>query len=260
MSKRLTLNLGLRWEYDGSPYDANTAHGGTNVDYGFLSTVPIPPASGTLVGYSVANNFNGTVPVGVIRRGVNMLTYGHSPFDDFAPRFGFAWQPFSSDGKFVIRGGYGIFYQLNDGQHYLDTLDGNPPLAATIGLSGTSAAASTFAVPFPAVTASFSSDLRTPTTALKYTAVDPHLIVPFTGAWNLTMEYAIKPSLVAEVDYVGNRAEHIDTGTQLDLPMLATPSTRRLTAVCRPAASPSTARRMRRSGCRSSARPSAGTR
>lgn len=225
VSSTLTLNLGLRWEYDGSPFDTNPAHGGTNVDWGLLNTVPIPPASGTLVGYSVANNFNGTIPAGVFRRNVNLLTYGHAPFDNFAPRFGFAWQPLGANSKFVVRGGYGWFYQLNDGQHYLDTLDGNPPLAASIALSGTSAALATFANPFnPGATPAFSSFLRTPTSSLRYTAVDPHLITPATQAWNLSIQYAIKPSLVAEVAYVGNHAEHIDTGLQLNFPKLATPS------------------------------------
>ena len=225
VSPTLTLNLGVRWEYDGSPFDTNTVHGGTNVDWGLLETVPIPPASGTLVGYSVANNFSGTIPAGVFRRNVNLLTYGHAPLDNFAPRFGLAWQPLGAGSKLVVRGGYGWFYQLNDGQHYLDTLDGNPPLAASIALSGTSAALSTFAVPFnPPATPAFASFVRTTTSSLRYTAVDPHLITPMTQAWNLSLQYAIKASLVAEVAYVGNHAEHIDTGTQMNFPQLATPS------------------------------------
>jgi hypothetical protein len=225
VTSTLTLNLGLRWEYDGSPFDTNPLHGGTNVDWGLLNTVPIPPASGTLVGYSVANNFSGTVPAGVFKRNLNLLTYGHAPFDNFAPRFGLAWQPLGTNSRLVVRGGYGWFYQLNDGQHYLDTLDGNPPLAAAIALTGTSAALATFAVPFnPPATPAFASFLRTPTSSLRYTAVDPRLITPMTQAWNLSVQYAIKGSLVAEVAYVGNRAEHIDTGTQFNFPMLATPT------------------------------------
>jgi hypothetical protein len=225
VTSTLTLNLGLRWEYDGSPFDTNPVHGGTNVDWGLLNTVPIPSASGTLVGYSVANNFSGTVPAGVFKRNLNLLTYGHAPFDNFAPRFGLAWQPLGTNSRLVVRGGYGWFYQLNDGQHYLDTLDGNPPLAAAIALTGTSAALATFAVPFnPPATPAFASFLRTPTSSLRYTAVDPRLITPMTQAWNLSVQYAIKGSLVAEVAYVGNRAEHIDTGTQFNFPMLATPT------------------------------------
>jgi len=75
--KRLTLNLGLRWEK--SPPLINPA----------LSTFDY--LTGTFT-----------------QAGLNIPLYS-SPNSDFAPRFGFAWQPFA-DGKTVLRGGYGIYY------------------------------------------------------------------------------------------------------------------------------------------------------
>ena len=55
----LTLNLGLRWEYDGLFYDKY----GENTDIwpSLINTVPVPgptPATGTLAGYVVPSNFN----------------------------------------------------------------------------------------------------------------------------------------------------------------------------------------------------------
>ena len=68
VSQRLTLNLGLRWEYDGTGYDVDPANGGGNASWVLDQTVPIPPAAGTFVGYTVASNFNGVLPAGVVRR------------------------------------------------------------------------------------------------------------------------------------------------------------------------------------------------
>src|SRR5580658_10351379 len=78
VTSRLTFNLGLRGEYDGTGYD-NAADGGTNAIWSLLQTVPIPPASGTFVGFTVKKGFQGTVPPGVIRRSNNLYTYGHAP-------------------------------------------------------------------------------------------------------------------------------------------------------------------------------------
>jgi len=223
VTSRLTLNLGLRWEYDGTGYD-DAIDGGTNAIWSLLETVPIPPASGTYVGFTVKHGFQGSLPPGVVRRKTNLLTYGHAPLDDFAPRFGFAWQPFSSTGKFVVRGGAGIYYKLIDGQHFLDTWDGEPPIAAPFTHTGASNSAATFAVPFtPAITlGTFNYFLRTPTSALSLVGVDPNLSTPITFNWSLDTQYAITPSLMFDLGYVGQRTYHTEATLTQDIPTLAT--------------------------------------
>ena len=104
VSPQLTLNLGVRWEYDGTGFDSAT-YGGTNAEWALFQTVPIPPASGTLAGFTVSKDYTGQVPTGVTRRSTNLLTNGHAPWDNFAPRIGFAWQPLSANGRFLVRGG-----------------------------------------------------------------------------------------------------------------------------------------------------------
>ena len=223
VTSRLTLNLGLRWEYDGTGYD-DAVDGGTNAIWSLLETVPIPPASGTYVGFTVKHGFQGSLPPGVVRRKTNLLTYGHAPLDDFAPRFGFAWQPFNSNGKFVVRGGAGIYYKLIDGQHFLDTWDGEPPIAAPFTHTGASNSAATFAVPFtPAITlGTFNYFLRTPTSALSLVGVDPNLSTPITFNWSLDTQYAITPSLMFDLGYVGQRTYHTEATLIQDIPTLAT--------------------------------------
>lgn len=225
ISKRLTLNLGVRWEYDGTGYDVKTDNGGGNASWVLDNTVPVPPASGTFVGFTVANNFSGTLPDGVFRRPLNLLTSGHAPFTNFAPRIGFAWQPLSTD-KLVVRGGFGYFYQVAQGNIYLLELNNNPPIAAKFTRAGAVNGAATLANPYnPAVVRGFfPSFVRTPTSALAQQGLDPNLLTPLTLDYNLNIQYALTGSTVLEVGYVGTRGEHIITGTLLNTPQIATAS------------------------------------
>ncbi len=224
LSQRLTLNLGLRWEYDGTGYDIKEDNGGGSANWDLDKSVANPPTTGTYVGFTVANNFNGTVPDGVVRRPLNLLTFGHAPFTNFAPRIGFAWQPFSSTGKFVVRGGFGYFYQVAQGNIYLLELNNNPPIAARVSRTGAVNGPATFSDPYtPAVVRGFfPSFLRTPTTALAQQGLDPHLKTPVTMDYNLNLQYAFTPSLVLETGYVGTRGMRIISGFLLNTPQVAT--------------------------------------
>ena len=226
LTQRFTLNLGLRWEYDGTGYDVDTANGGGNASWVLDQTVPIPPASGTYVGYTVANNFAGTIPAGVVKRPTNLLTNGHAPFKDFAPRIGFAWQPFDNSGRLVIRGGFGTFYQVMQGNIWLLELNNNPPIAAKFSLTGAANNLATFAVPYnpPVVRGFFPSFLRTPTSTLTQQALDPNLMTPWTYDFNLNLQYALTPTISMELGYVGTRSEHLLAGSALNIPQIATAS------------------------------------
>ena len=88
-----------------------------------LKQVPIPPPSGTLVGNVVAANYNpalinpytgqpfGPPPAGVATGPTRSFYQNSTPLGKFAPRLGFAWQPFGAAGRAAVRGGYGWFYQ-----------------------------------------------------------------------------------------------------------------------------------------------------
>ncbi len=223
VSSRLTLNLGLRWEYDGTTYDDNPL-GGTNAVWSLFQATPYPSAAGTYAGFTVAQNYQGPLPAGVIRRSTNLLTYGHAPLHNFAPRTGFAWQPANTGDRLVVRGGAGYFWQLLPGQHFLDTLDGEPPLAAPLTYSAAANALATLANPFnpPVSINSFTPFLRTPTSSLSVTAVDPNLITPLTITYNMNIQYAILKTLILETGYIGTRGLHIETSEALNLPVLAT--------------------------------------
>ena len=66
---------------------------------------------------------------------------------------------------------------------------------------------------------------RTPTSALSSLGVDPNLVTPITFSWNFEAQYAIKPGLLFELGYVGQRSERTEAALVLDIPMLATAAT-----------------------------------
>lgn len=142
VNSRLTLNMGLRWEYDGLLTDK----------YGHLTQVwldrmaanPVicatpPPMSAACAAagvqqYSVPSNFMnagyGLPPEGVgISRNKSNIE-GHAPYTNFAPRLGFAWQPIKG-GKLVVRGGAGIFYDRVGLDRVVHAFEQGFPYAAT---------------------------------------------------------------------------------------------------------------------------------
>jgi len=107
ITRNLTLNLGVRWELDTPLLDANLRMNG-------FDPSAMNPVSGT---------------PGVVKfAGVNGYPEHPYQFDwnNFGPRFGFAWKPFASQNT-VIRGGYGIFYA--------HPLDSTQTTAANLGFS-----------------------------------------------------------------------------------------------------------------------------
>jgi hypothetical protein len=223
VNRRLTLNLGLRWEYLGTTYDANKL-GGTNGIWSLAASVPVPPASGTYVGWTVQKDFSGPQVPGLLTRNSNFFPLqGHAPLNNFAPRLGFAWQPFGD--KLVVRAGAGIFCDIIFADQTNQTGGYNPPLASGFVYTGAQNALATFTTPFnPALPSeTWNGFARTATSSQSMRGFYPKY-TPETFAWNATIQYAIKPSLVFEIGYVANRSEHQMGQTLYDYPQLATAS------------------------------------
>lgn len=142
LTRHLTLNAGIRWEYDGWPSDAHgvfTNFGAQEAGLVDTGTLLLNNPVGTLAGYIVQKNYNRAEYNGLVGEfgstGItvnsNKTLLNGSPLDNFSPRLGIAWQAMD---KLVIRAGYGMFFDRVYGNLVGDNILGNmPPYATGVG-------------------------------------------------------------------------------------------------------------------------------
>jgi hypothetical protein len=196
VSRRLTLNAGLRWDPWLPPTDLNE----------------------TLVGFR--QGFESTVapnaPVGLIFEGDPGLQASvfQKNWKDFAPRVGFAYSP-GSLGRTVFRGGYGIFYGFPEGLLYQRT-DAMQPVDLYLTYPAPAPAWDNIYAgypggdPFPRAHVG-PGDFKDYKFALPVSGgvLDPQSKVNYTQNWNLTFEHQLPSETAFSLAYVGNRGSHI---------------------------------------------------
>jgi hypothetical protein len=113
----LTLNYGLRWEYNQPIYDA-----------GLRYQTFRPGQADTVFQYT---GDPAMFPLGLVIPGDKGVPKGltASYYHAFAPRIGIAWDPFK-DGKTTVRAGWGLFYNPIE-QLVLEQFQGEPPFGGS---------------------------------------------------------------------------------------------------------------------------------
>lgn len=181
VTNRLTLSLGLRWEYYGVQHNNNSA-----LDANFYYSGALNPAS-------VAA---GTVEVAP-KSSVGGLW--NPSKKNFAPRIGFAYD-LTGDGKTSLRGGYGISYERNFGNVTFNVIQ-NPPNYAVTSMNNVALPTDNLG-PFAAT----SGTKLLPATTLR--GVDPNIKTAYTNMYSLSVEREMMKGTLVALEYSGARGIH----------------------------------------------------
>jgi len=203
----LTLNLGMRLDYQGPIYNKN------NALYNF------DLATGSLIKAAPDTPVNSAVRVPVLEAAAAGLPDRTLHFTEahLAPRVGFAWRPRNSE-TFVVRAGWGKFTDmLGQGLFARLAQDGfltrgsrslpNTPADSKTGIIPK--ATFMFPYPFPATI----SAERAPGLVIR--GFDPYLANPYIQQWNLTLEKAVW-DISFRASYVGTKSTNLVYGRDIN--------------------------------------------
>jgi len=219
--QNLTINAGLRWELMSG---ISFGHGEESSFWPSLVTPFAPlPAAGTLKGFIVPNNYELPIPATLTKIGDRSLQDNDLPLHNFGPRIGFAWQPLGATATTVLRGGFGVFYTLPNGNSVLQTLGGQP-FVSSASLNNADDQTSTFQTPYTQTLTPGAWQLLSPTsTPRSVTAVAENSDAPFVEQYNLEVEQQFPSRVVLEVGYVGTRGSRLAEGRNINRAYLASP-------------------------------------
>ena len=230
VTRRLTLNLGVRYSYFPSPTDSNNTL--TNFDpllYSAAKAPGIDPVTGNMVaGNNAATYANGLIfPKGAactaaqaIAPTVTCSPYGSrinpSSNNNWGPRIGLAYDPFGN-GKWAVRAGYGIFYDRTLNGIFEQNAFGDPPLVQfTTTLNNGTSSLNLFDNPLAGAAAA------APLGPNSLTATGfPAFQVPYYQDYNISVQHELMPNTVLEVGYVGTKGTHLLGDMDLNQPTLA---------------------------------------
>jgi hypothetical protein len=189
----LTLNAGLRYSLFLQPIDARKELSTFDPSLYSASAAPAITAGGLLT-VNAQTYLNGVSINGQNSPYGNKIS--NQDKTDFAPRLGFAWDPYGS-GKTSIRGGYGIFYDATLYGTFEQSIGINPPFVNSVSISSVTLdnpAAGTIAIS------------NTPK-ALRGTAVN--FSTPYTQQWSLEVQRQIQSNWLATAAYVGSKGTNL---------------------------------------------------
>jgi hypothetical protein len=226
----LTLNYGLRWEFNQPLYDAGKRYQTFRPGQA-TTTYPcqLSAESQATLGYPDTDcNPGGSAaavfPLGLVVPGDKGVPRGltSSYYKAWAPRIGIAWDPFK-DGKTTIRSGFGMFYNPIE-QLVLEQFQAEPPFGGS-----TAIAEDLFNTPFVSqsgatgdlgITPNPFNGILTPPPGtstdwsafrpiLLYGELEPHLRAQYTAQYNFGITRELTKDMVLSVGYVGSQGHRL---------------------------------------------------
>ena len=198
VSSRLSLNYGLRWDYEG-------------------------PLSNDKKDLSVFDPSKG----GIVFQGDGIDTVYPKNFKNFSPRVGFAYKV-GQRSDLVIRGGFGIYFDTPNLNVFLDN---RPSNGAPNGLEGNPAGPTPVqTIPANGYTVASGVPVFNPSTTNCSTgngcgqvynifSVSQAFRTPYNYNYNLNIEKSIGRSLLWQIGYVGSAAHRLMTTSDINQPL-----------------------------------------
>ncbi len=182
----LTLNLGVRYEYD-APLTEK---------YGRIANLDIAPAYGAVavVIPGAIGPYSGKFPAGLI----------NPDYNNFSPRLGLAWKVPHLKRSTIVRAGYGIYY---NGQAYIPfglRLAAQPPFAVSNSVNTSPQEVLTLATGFVAVS---------PADVTNTYAIDRNYRTPYAQTWNVSIQHELPKGFFVELGYLGTKGTRLDVQT-----------------------------------------------
>jgi len=210
VTKKLTLNLGLRWSVYGRYQEKNDQEFGFSpAAYNSLaapSFFPLGSDNGQLLNVGSGQSlYNGLIQCGKSHPTIPGVTGAptgcmENKWVNPGPRIGFAYDPFG-DGKWAIRGGYGLFFEhMNGNEANAESLQFSAsPLAVNGGVSSI--------IGYPNVGSSNTgTSYPSPLGAI---SIPSHAQWPYMQQWNFGVEHELPKNVLLSVAYVGSKGTHL---------------------------------------------------
>jgi hypothetical protein len=191
LSRQVTLNLGVRYDFSTPPFDAKNRMANFN-----------PAGAGSLV-FAKDGPLEGRALVKPDRNNI-------------APRAGIAWQ---LNDQTVLRTGYGIFYSLFERIGSEDQMALNPP-----GLiNNNTSLPSTAGAPLFLLRNGFPADYLDPNkldlTRVRVRAANPDAPSPYVQQWSFGLQRELPARFLIEATYVGTKTTHLNTLRNFNQPI-----------------------------------------
>jgi hypothetical protein len=237
VTRKLTLNAGIRYSYFPSPTDSNnTLVNFSPLVYSAANAAVIDPVGGSMTGLTASGNptnaaiyGNGLIfPKGAactaaqaISSQVTCSPYGSrvnpGSNNNWGPRLGLAYDPFGN-GKWAVRAGFGLFYDRTLNGIWEQNAFGDPPLVQTTTINNTPGTDNLNLFDHPLNGQAAGAPLGP--VGLTTTGT-PTFKVPSYQDYNLSVQHELMRNTVLEVGYVGTKGTHLLGDIDLEQPTVA---------------------------------------
>jgi Carboxypeptidase regulatory-like domain len=235
VNRRLTLNLGLRWDGVPHTYEANdrmgnfypslynAADAATFTTNNTICGGPFNAATGANPGCAAASPGLGASPNPILA-GVPLYLNGigipgqngvpkglvNNHWAAFGPRLGFAYD-LTGAGKTVVRGGFGLMYERIQGN---DMYNAGPNIPFSLQVNNNSVEMNN-----PSIALSSGNPVILPINPAGITGLDvDDYKIPVSYQYSVGVQHALSSKTVVTVNYVGNQGRHQNDYRNINLP------------------------------------------